>query len=53
MSHIPDRIRVEMHKLIQEGLPTSEIAFMMRVDESVVESEIERLNTTKRAVASK
>lgn len=44
---IPEHMLVQLHELIEEGLPVDQIAFMMRLDELVVREEVERVNTTK------
>lgn len=44
--NIPENVRVELEKMIAEGLPAEEIAFMLRLDVNVVLAEIERLTTT-------
>jgi hypothetical protein len=48
MTELPEHIRFQMRRLIAEGKSAEEIAFMMRLDPKVVDSEIERLNTTKK-----
>jgi len=50
MSDIPEHVLQELCELIKEGLPVEQIAFMMRLDESVVRDEMARLNTTKGGV---
>jgi hypothetical protein len=52
MRKIPEHIRAELSELIAEGLPVEQIAFMMRLDESVVREEMERVNTTRKRAAS-
>lgn len=48
MNKLPDHVETQLHRLIQEGLPVDQIAFMMRLSRETVESEVERLNTTKK-----
>ena len=48
MTDLPEHIRTQLRELIEEGLPAEQIAFMMRLDREVVESEIMRLNTTNK-----
>jgi hypothetical protein len=48
MTELPEHIRFQLRRLIEEGKPAEEIAFMMRLDRKVVDSEIERFNTTKK-----
>ncbi len=47
---LPEHIEEQLHRLIAEGLPVDEIAFMMRLDKRVVE---EAINTTRQPVAAK
>jgi hypothetical protein len=51
MTTLPKHILAQLHRLIAEGVPADEIAFMMRLSREVVDAEIERFNTTKRKVA--
>ena len=46
MSHIPDDIREELHKLIDEKIAPEQIAFLMRLDIATVKAEIATRNTT-------
>ena len=39
MNEIPEHIRERLMELLAEKLPVDQIAFMMRVDRSVVEEE--------------
>ena len=48
MNKLPEHVEAQLHRLIEEELSVEQIAFMMRLDREIVESEIERLNTTKR-----
>ncbi len=48
MTELPKHILAQLHKLIGEGLPAAEIAFMMRLSQDTVDAEIERFNTTKK-----
>jgi hypothetical protein len=48
MNTLPKHILAELHRLIGEGLPAEQIAFMMRLSREVVDAEIERFNTTKK-----
>jgi hypothetical protein len=47
MIRIPEHIRAELRELIAEGLPVEQIAFMMRLHESVVREEMARIDTTR------
>jgi len=51
ITKIPEHMLVQLHELIEEGLPVNQIAFMMRLDESVVREEMDRVNTTKEKAA--
>jgi DNA-directed RNA polymerase specialized sigma24 family protein len=46
MTTLPKHIETQLHRLIREGLPADEIAFVMRLSRETVESEMSRLNTT-------
>ena len=53
MKKLPEHVEAQLHRLIEEGLPADEIAFMMQLSPEVVEAEIQRLNTTNRPPAAK
>ena len=44
MSQLPDHIREELRKLIEERLPADQIAFLMRLDIETVRAEIATYN---------
>jgi len=44
MKALPEHIQEELHRLIREGLPAEQIAFMMRLSRETVESEMSRIN---------
>jgi hypothetical protein len=46
MSQLPDHIREELHKLIDEKMAPEQIAFLMRLDLATVREEIAACNTT-------
>lgn len=48
MNDLPPHIAAQLHRLIEEGLPADEIAFMMRLSREFVEAEISRINTTRK-----
>jgi hypothetical protein len=48
MTTLPKHILTQLHRLIGEGLPAEQIAFMMRLNQEAVDAEIERFNTTKK-----
>jgi hypothetical protein len=50
MKKLPEHIAAQLRRLIAEGLPADEIAFMLRLDKRVVE---EAINTTKNQPAQK
>jgi len=47
---LPEHIEAEMRRMIAEGMPADQIAFMLRLDQGVVEKAI---NTTKKQPAQK
>jgi hypothetical protein len=47
---LPEHIETQLHRLIAEGLPADQIAFMMKLDRGVVE---EAMNTPKNQPAHK
>jgi hypothetical protein len=47
---IPEHIEAELHRMIAEGMPADQIAFMLRLDQGVVE---EAVNSTKKQPAQK
>jgi hypothetical protein len=51
MTTLPKHILAQLHRLIGEGLPAEQIAFMMRLSQEAVDAEIERFNTTKKKAA--
>ncbi len=53
MNKLPEHVVAQLHRLIEEGLPADQIAFMMRLSREMVESEIERFNTTKKEPSAK
>lgn len=40
MNKLPDHIQAQLRRLIAEGLPVEQIAFMMRLSRETVEAEI-------------
>jgi DNA-binding NarL/FixJ family response regulator len=54
MNGLPQHIVVEMNRLIDEGKPVEEIAFMMRLSRETVEAaKRQRVNTTPAKVATR
>ncbi len=53
MNKLPEHVEAQLHRLIEEGLPVDQIAFMMRLSRKTVESEIEPFNTTKTKLSPK
>jgi hypothetical protein len=51
MTTLPKHILTQLHRLIGEGLPAEQIAFMMQLGQEAVDAEIERFNTTKKKPA--
>jgi hypothetical protein len=47
---LPKHIEAQLHRLIDEGLPAEQIAFMMKLDRRVVD---EAINTTKKETPAK
>ena len=50
MTQLPDDIAAELQRLIGEGLPAEQIAYMMRLDRTIVEAAID---TAKKQPAQK
>jgi hypothetical protein len=48
--NLPDHIEAQLCRLIAEGLPAEQIAFMMRLD---LQTVLEAINTTKKQPAQK
>jgi len=49
-TNLPEHIEAELHRMIAEGMSADRIAFMLRLDQGVVE---EAINTTKKQPAQK
>jgi hypothetical protein len=50
MNKLPQHIEAELRRLIAEGMPSDQIAFMMQLDKRVID---EAINTTKNLPAQK
>jgi hypothetical protein len=49
-AELPEHIEAQLDRLIAEGLPADQIAFMMRLDLRVIE---ERINITRKTAGAK
>lgn len=49
-TNLPEHIEAQLHRLIAEGLPADQIAFMMRLSREVVD---EAINTTRKTATVK
>ena len=49
MNKLPDHIQAQLRRLIAEGLPAEQIAFMMRLSREIVDAEIRQGTDTVRA----